>query len=180
MRSILVASALMTVLPSIAFGGPVRDFENEMRNAYGDYRGALFQTNAGNLEKSRAALASFSAKWARLSSEYPAPPPQYADDLGYAQSMYSVTAIVDKAAKDVEAGALPKAHETLEAIRDEIGALHERNGLVGFSDRMNAYHAKMEEILGKDYAAQPGYPARGRRDPVVPGARHCQPSAGRG
>ena len=34
---------------------------------------------------------------------------------------------------------------------DEIGDLHARNGIIGFSDRMNAYHARMEEVL----AAQP-------------------------
>lgn len=156
MRSIPVAALFVAILPSIAFGGPVRDFENGIRVAYGDYRAALFQTNTGNADKSRAALASFSAKWSRLSLEHVGPPPQYADDPDYAKTVSSIAAIAEAAAKDVEAGALPKAHETLEAIRDEIGALHERNGIVSFSDRMNAYHAKMEEILGKDYAAQPG------------------------
>lgn len=50
---------------------------------------------------------------------------------------------------------LPKAHVTLEGIRSEIGELHDRNGMVSFSDRMNAYHARMEEVLALDLANLP-------------------------
>lgn len=60
---------------------------------------------------------------------------------------------IDAANADIDAGALPKAHEALEGVRGQIGSLHERNDIVSFSDRMNAYHAAMEAVLGLDLAA---------------------------
>ena len=53
----------------------------------------------------------------------------------------------DKAAAEISAGNLPEAHETLEAARDLMAALRHRNGVVTFSDHMNAYHAEMERML---------------------------------
>jgi len=47
----------------------------------------------------------------------------------------------------VEAGQLPQAHETLEGIRDLLADLRRRNGVIVFSDHMNAYHAAMETLL---------------------------------
>ena len=129
-----------------------------MRGAYADYRGALFQTNANKPEAAVQAVAAFQQKWSALSAANTAAPPHYADDPAYAATLAKVAAITDTAAQEVAAGDLPKAHETLEAIRFEIGGLHERNGIVGFSDRMNAYHAKMEDVLGKDYG---GFDAAG-------------------
>ena len=69
-----------------------------------------------------------------------------------AEAAAAVQAQIDAAKADIDAGALPKAHEALEAVRGQIGALHERNNIVSFSDRMNAYHAAMEEVLGLDLA----------------------------
>ncbi len=146
------AAALTFLFVNGASAGPVADFETAMRSAYADYRGALFQTNANKPEAAVQAVAAFQQKWSALSAANVAAPPQYADDPAYAATLAKVAAIADAAAQEVAAGDLPKAHETLEAIRFAIGGLHERNGVIGFSDRMNAYHAKMEEVLGKDYS----------------------------
>jgi len=145
-RSAVIAASLM--LAGAAHAGPVADFEAQMRSAYADYRGALFQTNAGKQDAAVKAIDSFKAKWGALPAE---PPPQYADDAAYAGTLAGVAALADEAASQAADGKLAEAHETLEGIRDAIGGLHERNGLVGFSDRMNAYHAWMEKILGGDY-----------------------------
>ena len=118
-----------------------------------DYRAALFTTNAGKPDAAAQAVDAFRQKWAALEATSTQAPPQYADDPAYAATLAKVAAIADSAAEEVAAGKLPQAHETLEAIRDQIGGLHERNGLVGFSDRMNAYHAKMEAVLGADYGS---------------------------
>ncbi len=152
------AAALTLVFIGSAYAGPVADFETAMRSAYADYRGALFQTNAGKPDAAVQAVAAFKEKWAALGAANSSAPPQYADDPDYAATLAKVASITDKAAAEVAAGKLPEAHETLEAIRFEVGGLHERNGIIGFSDRMNAYHAKMEELLGKDYS---GFDAAG-------------------
>ena len=152
------AAALSLAFMGVANAGPVSDFEVAMRGAYGDYRAALFQTNAAKPEAAAQAVNAFKQKWAALAAANTIAPPQYADDPAYAETLAKVAAITDKAATEVAASELPKAHETLETIRFEVGGLHERNGIVGFSDRMNAYHAKMEDVLGKDYS---GFDAAG-------------------
>lgn len=152
------AAALTLAFIGSASAGPVAEFEAAMRGAYADYRAALFTTNAGKPDASVTAVAVFRQKWAALVAANPEAPPQYADDSTYAATLAEVAATADAAAGEVAAGDLPKAHETLEAIRFQIGGLHERNGIVGFSDRMNAYHARMEEVLGRDYG---GFDAAG-------------------
>lgn len=49
-RAIGATLALLAILasPITAEAGPVADFECALRNAYADYRAALFQTNAKN------------------------------------------------------------------------------------------------------------------------------------
>jgi hypothetical protein len=146
---VAVVAALAT---SAAFAGPVTDFEASLRAAYADYRGALFQTNAKKPEESARALAAFTAKWTALGAGAKvAPPPHYADDPKLADTLGAVSGIAAKAADEITGGKLAEAHETLEGIRDQIGDLRARNGIIGFSDRMNAYHAKMEAVLSTDY-----------------------------
>lgn len=140
--------AAIAILPTGLSAGAFSDFETDLREAYGHYRTALFQSNAGKAEPTQAAIEALSGAWAALEADWAAePPPQYADDPGFGTTLDSVAAIVDEAAGEAAAGQLAEAHETLEGVREEIGALHMRNGIVRFSDRMNAYHAVMEEVL---------------------------------
>lgn len=131
-----------------AHAGDVHDFEVNMRTAYADYRMALFATNSGKAEPSAKAVDAFEAAWAPLAAG--AAPPQYADDPAFAATMAEVAAIAAAADREIAAGELPEAHETLEGIREALGELHARNGIIGFSDRMNAYHARMEHVIGMD------------------------------
>lgn len=142
--------------PMTAFAGPFADFERDLRDAYGQYRTALFQSNQGNAEATTKAIRSLSEKWTALEAAWgKTPPPQYADDAAYAGTLSSVQAVIEKASQQVAGGDLAKVHETLEALRAEVAGLHDRNGIVSFSDRMNAYHARMELVLGRYLAAQP-------------------------
>ncbi len=136
-----------------AQAGPVQDFESILRQSYGSYRTALFATNSGDAAKSAKALDGFAQSWSGIAGTYAkAPPPQYETDPKWAATLSDVQAKIEMAHTQVAAGDLPAAHLTLEAVREEFGALHERNGLNSFSDRMNAYHAQMEEILALDLA----------------------------
>jgi hypothetical protein len=127
---------------------PFRDAEAAVATAYADYRRALFATNQGDRGASEQALLRFGAKWQALAAEWrAAPPPQYAEDAALGATLDAVARIAERALAETRRGALPEAHETLEAIRDALGELRARNGVTGFSDRMNAYHARMEELL---------------------------------
>lgn len=157
-HALLLAAAL--ALPSLpAIAGPVQDFERELRAAYADYRAALFRTNANDKAASEAAIDRMGGKWQALTAKWSAtPPPQYADDKGFKGTLAKVADILGEARKEAVSGKLAEAHETLEKIRDELGALRRRNGVVVFSDRMNAYHEQMEKILLGKYD---GFDARG-------------------
>jgi hypothetical protein len=75
------------------------------------------------------------------------PPPPYDRDTEFAATLAKVSAVYDKAAREVDRNQLTQAHETLEAARDLMADLRRRNGVVVFSDPMNAYHAEMERLL---------------------------------
>ena len=139
---------------SAAFAGPVADFEGAFSGMYASYRAALFATNSGDAAKSAKALGAFDGAWADLVGDYgQTPPPQYEDDTQWAAMVADVQADLDKAKAEASAGELGTAHVTLEAIRESFSALHARNGIETFSDRMNAYHAEMEHVLGMDISA---------------------------
>ncbi len=153
MKKSTVAIVALALWAGAALAGSVADFEKSLREAYADYRAALFLTNSGKLPESAKAMAAFKNKWEGLEKTWgAAPPPQYADDPKWQDTLDEVSATLVKAASEIDGGALPAAHATLEAVREAISGLHERNGIVGFSDRMNAYHAMMEQVLGKDLA----------------------------
>ena len=156
MKSKWLTAAAMAVLLSAsapAFAGPVADFEAQARAVYANYRAALFQTNKNDKAATLDALKALSGGWSALATKWSAAPPQYGDDPAYAGTLKSVASIIDTATSEANAGNLAHSHETLEKIRDELGALRSRNGVTIFSDRMNAYHAKMEGVLGDKYDA---------------------------
>lgn len=150
MKRFIVSGVVLALMAGSACAGPVADFEKALRGAYGDYRKALFLTNSGKAAESGQAISSFITKWGDIAKSHGAtPPPQYADDAQWPSTLADVSATAAAAASEIKAGDLVKAHDTLEAVRDAIGGLHARNGIIAFSDRMNAYHAKMEEVLGR-------------------------------
>jgi len=153
MKLSLSALALV-VLSSAAFAGPMADFETGFRNTYAGYRMALFATNSGDPDKSKRAIGDFETSWRALVSQNgSAPPPQYEDDPAWGATLAGISEAIGKARQLAGEGELAQSHEALEHIRDAIGELHTRNGIETFSDRMNAYHAKMEHVLGMPAAA---------------------------
>jgi hypothetical protein len=147
-RTAVSALAGALLLPLSALAGPVADFERDLTAIYAHYRAALFQTNQNNKAATEKAIADFEAGWTRVVlARRASPPPQYADDPKWTETLGKVDAVLIQAKADMARGELAKAHETLEAIRDLIGYLHLRNGIVTFSDRMNAYHEQMEHLV---------------------------------
>ena len=162
MRKFLSTSiaVLGLTISASALAGPVRDFETAFRNAYADYRTVLFMTNSNDPAATSKAQTAFEGKWAALVARWgTTPPPQYADDASWGEMLKKVNAILGNAGTAIRAGKLTEAHEILEHFRNEIGALHTRNNVVTFSDRMDTYHEKMEKVLGDAYG---GFDAAGR------------------
>lgn len=154
MKRLLLGSAFALAALTAATAGPVNDFENAYRQMYGAYRAALFKTNAGDAAASAEAMGKFEKLLGSLEATYgDAPPPQYEDDPLWGETMAEAAGLAATAQAQIEGGALPEAHETLEGVREAFSALHLRNGILTFSDRMNAYHAEMEHLLALNLAA---------------------------
>lgn len=144
LRLAALALAAALALPAAA-GDAVTD---AMQAAYAPYRAALFRTNGKSQPEAQQAIAQAQQAWKGISERFGSQPPApYDRDPGFAASLAKVAAVYEKAAREIAAGQLPEAHETLEEARDVVAALRQRNGVVVFSDHMNAYHAEMEHLL---------------------------------
>lgn len=143
-RAVLAAACALA--PHLAIAADA--VTDAVQSAYAPYRAALFRTNSGAQAESLEALESAVRAWravaTRFATERPSP---YDRDTAFAKTLADVAAAYDAAAAQVRAGRLGEAHETLERVRDHVAELRRRNGVVTYSDTMNAYHAVMEQVL---------------------------------
>lgn len=152
--SLLCAAALFAGL-SVHAADPVTEAIDQ---AYAPYRVALFRTNSKAQAESEQAIAQAQQAWQSIIDRYAARPTvPYERDNGFADTLRAVAGIYAQAAAEIQARQLPEAHETLETARDLMADLRRRNGVITFSDHMNAYHAEMEHLLmqGEALAAGP-------------------------
>lgn len=155
--AIIALSFLGIATASGAMAGTYADFERALTAAYAPYRAALMQTNQKDKAGTERSLAAFEAAWTKLMESYrAAPPPQYADDPHWQQTAAAIDQIISSAKSETAKGDLAKAHDVLEAVRDRLGELRARNGVITFSDRVDAYHERMEHILMAKYAGAEG------------------------
>lgn len=129
-----------------------------MQAANAPYRMALYKTNGKAQEEAQAAVQQAQAAWSKLASQFGAKPAApYDRDTAFATSVLEVSKVYDQALNEVNAGQLTTAHNTLERVRDVMADMRRRNGVVVFSDHMNAYHSQMEVIMvhGGETLAQP-------------------------
>ncbi len=119
-----------------------------IQRAYQPYREALYLTNKKAQQESEKAITQAKQLWADVVQRYAAGPPvPYDRDEKFSAITKEVAAVLEKASQEISEKALAKAHDTLEDARDLISELRKRNGVVVFSDHMNAYHEEMEHIL---------------------------------
>ncbi len=124
---------------------PVTEAINQ---AYAPYRAALFRTNSKAQAESGQAMAQARQAWQSILDRFAARPPiPYDRDPEFSASLQAVGKVYEKAAGEIGQGKLAQAHETLEQARDIMAELRRRNGVIVFSDHMNAYHAEMEHVL---------------------------------
>jgi len=151
------AATLTAVLLSPALAADA--ITDAMQAAYAPYRAALFRTNSQAQAESEQAIAAARSQWRALADRHGARPgAPYDRDPAFAATLKQVDEVYARAEAQIAARQLPEAHETLEKARDLMAELRRRNGVVVFSDHMNAYHAQMEHVLvdGPKRLAQPG------------------------
>jgi hypothetical protein len=144
-KTIVMLGALLAASTQAIAADPVTD---AMQKAYGPYRVALFKTNSNSPAEARQALDQARKGWSDIATRYAATPPiPYNLDSTFADSLSEVSKVYDKANDQIGKGQLTEAHETLEHARDIMAALRQRNGVIVYSDHMNAYHTQMEHVL---------------------------------
>lgn len=140
----LAIAAALSIAP--AWAGDA--FTDAAQAAYVPYRAALFRTNSKAQAESEQAVAATRAQFAALAQRYAAAPPvPYDRDPEFAATLKKIDAVLAQAEAEVRDKQLAKGHETLEQVRDLLGELRRRNGVVVYSDHMNAYHQVMEHLL---------------------------------
>lgn len=156
----LLSTLACTLLALAPWSAHAADAVTEaMQAAYAPYRAALFRTNGQSRPESEQAMVSARAAWSGVMQRYgTSPTPPYDRDPQFAATLAGVDAVYAKAQALVTGGQLTQAHEVLEQARDLLADLRARNGVVTFSDHINAYHAQMEAVLGdgKTLLDQPG------------------------
>jgi hypothetical protein len=147
MKSGIVAGAICLLgLNASAIAGDA--LTDAMTSAYAPYRAALFRTNGQSQPEAEQAIVQARRSWQSLTQTFgQSAPSPYDRDTRLPSTLAKVAAVYEKAEGEIRSGQLERAHETLEAARELMSELRQRNGVVSFSDHMNAYHAQMELLL---------------------------------
>ncbi len=158
MKTIHFAIGSLTL--AVAFAATAADpVTDAMTDAYGPYRAVLFRTNSKAQTESEQTMAEARKRWQAFADRYGAKPgAPYDRDPAFSTTLAAVAKVYQKADTQIRAGKLTEAHETLEEARELMAQLRRRNGVITYSDHMNAYHAQMEHVLndGGKLLAQPG------------------------
>ncbi len=125
-----------------------QQFQQDVNNAYASYRMALFQTNKKNQTKSLESAVNFQQQWLAITEKYGAAPPEvYSADPQWYSTLVRIGDITALSIREILSEKLSGSHDTLEVIRDELGALRQRNQVSTFSDHVDNYHQAMESLL---------------------------------
>ncbi len=148
MRGLRLVSAILGLVAVFAATPAIADeatdaFHAAVADAYRQYREAVHYHENGNSELGDMALDQFVADWKALTARYAgSPPPAYAKDAAFAETL---TAIEAKAASAL--GSAPaEALLALKPIRADLAALRKRNGQHVFSDCIDAMNAAMDRL----------------------------------
>jgi hypothetical protein len=142
------ACLLLALLwPALARADETADFLKASAEAYRPYRGAVVYLHTGNAGIAALALEEMAERWARVCGRYRArPPPAFAADPSWRASLDEVSRRIEEARARIEAGDAAGAGAILGPIRTVLGDLRRRNGVVTFSDRIDAFSAALESL----------------------------------
>ena len=144
----LVVSAVVGAFLLIGSLPAVAGFDEEVAKAYAPYRIALLKSNQNDRDGTETALVRFLSIWdGPVMGVYQSAPARYADEADWSGTLTRIKTIGEKAMEATRQGQLSEAHEILEAVRDELDSLRDRNGVRVFSNYVNAYHSAMEHVL---------------------------------
>ncbi len=133
--------------PAAAHADETADFLAASAEAYKPYRGALAYLRTGNTGLAALALDDAAERWDRLCERYrERPPAAFAADPAWQDSLDDITRRMEAARARAAADDAKGAAELLKPIRASLGSLRRRNGIVTFSDHVDAFSAAMRAL----------------------------------
>lgn len=148
-RRFALALALFAALalPAVARAEGTAAFLEASAEAYAPYRGAMAYLHTGNHGLAGLALDAMAARWAGLCDRFWDQPPEgFAKDPAWRASLDGITGRIAAARAKLEAGDADGAETALGPVRADLGNLRRRNGIVTFSDRVDAFSVAMETM----------------------------------
>jgi hypothetical protein len=131
------------VPPPTAADDATEAFHAAVAGAYRHYREAIHYYETGNSDLGELAFEQFAAEWKALAARYAdRPPPAYAKDGAFAETLSAVESKAASAAGTAPAEALL----ALRPIRADLAALRKRSGQRVFSDCVDAMNAAMDRL----------------------------------
>jgi len=116
--------------------------------AYPQFKMAWFYCRTGNGMLAGEELDAFNAAWRAIRARFGSSPPgPFARDLKWKVSLDAITDALNEAGALIHADDTPHARDLLVSVRDELGALRRRNGVVIFSDHVDAYGAIVDRAV---------------------------------
>jgi hypothetical protein len=126
--------------------------------SYPACRSALFRTQSKAQAESEATVAQARLAWRAVHERFGAHPlPPYDRDPGFLDTLTDISVLYDIAERQVRSRQLAQGHQTLEKARALLAELRRRNGVISYSDHVDAYHAELEALLdeGQQLAERP-------------------------
>lgn len=142
---LLVAGALSAPGARAAEPGP---FIAAVSAAWPQFKMAWFYSRNGNAMLAGDELDGFTAAWRRIEARFADHPPgPFARDKAWKASLSAVSGALGRAARLLAAEDTKGARDTLAKVRGELGALRRRNGVILFSDHVDAYGAIVDRLV---------------------------------
>jgi hypothetical protein len=144
---LLLAAALVSAPSAQATADELQDFFEAKQNAYRYYRSAWFYLRTGNTDLAALELSFFVRGWDEIRSRFSeAPPGPFADDPLWREGLAEIGARAVDGMTALESADTEAAKASLGPIPRVMADIRARNGVVTFSDAVDALTGAMESL----------------------------------
>lgn len=151
---LLLAAALVSTPCAQATADTLQDFIEAKQDTYRYYRSAWFYLRTGNVDLAALELSFFMRGWDEIQSRFSeAPPGPFADDPLWREGLAEIGAMAVDGMTALESADVEVAKASLKDIPRVMADIRERNGVVTFSDAVDALTRAMESLW--QYRSEP-------------------------
>jgi hypothetical protein len=144
---LLLAAALVSAPCTLSAADPLEDFLEAKQNTYRYYRSAWFYLRTGNIDLAALELSFFVRGWDEIQSRFSeAPPGPFAEDPLWGGGLAEIGAMAIDGMTALESADAEAAKASLEGIPSVMAEIRARNGVVTFSDTVDALTQAMDSL----------------------------------